>query len=145
MKSPRPMTLEDVLSFPPLSAWRAGVTDPDLSPDGRQVAYAYDGQIWLIDTEGGEPRRLTEGAAPRWSPVREEIAFVRGQPARLWIRDAGGGERQMAPSGPGLALPMFVFRGTLAFAWSPDGPRIAMVGPLEEPAGDGGKEPLASW
>ena len=45
------------------------IADVAFSPDGRQVAYAYDGHIWAVDTEGGEPRRLTEGGAPRWSPV----------------------------------------------------------------------------
>ena len=49
MNSPRPMTLDDVLTFPPLSAWQAGAIDPDLSPDGRQVVYAHQGCLWLVD------------------------------------------------------------------------------------------------
>src|SRR5205085_1659617 len=58
------------------------VADPQLSPDGRLLAYQITvpdvaanrsrTQIYLIAVNGGEPKQLTSGAAsasePRWSP-----------------------------------------------------------------------------
>ena len=58
------------------------VADPQLSPDGKWVAYQITvpdvaanrnrTQIYVVPTAGGEPRQLTTGASsstgPRWSP-----------------------------------------------------------------------------
>src|SRR5919198_1792170 len=66
------------------------VSDPQLSPDGRRVAFVvtrlsedqdeYLSNIWVVDTTGGEPRRFTTGqrrdTAPRWSPDGTRLAFV---------------------------------------------------------------------
>jgi len=37
---------------------RGAVYDPHLSPDGRTIAFARDGDLWIV-SEGGGPRRLT--------------------------------------------------------------------------------------
>lgn len=34
--------------------------DPRFSPDGNHVAYAADGDLWVVPVAGGPPRRLTE-------------------------------------------------------------------------------------
>ncbi|HET9111588.1 MAG TPA: hypothetical protein VFN78_12240, partial [Ktedonobacterales bacterium] len=65
--------------------------DPQISPDGAQVAFVrtevdrerheYHRTIWLAQSAGGEPRRLTNGPndrAPRWSPDGRSMAFLRG-------------------------------------------------------------------
>ena len=72
----------------------AGLTsasDPQLSPDGRHVAYvvnrvdaeanAYTSQIWVVATSpSAVPRPLTAGehkdSQPRWSPDGTTIAFA---------------------------------------------------------------------
>ena len=41
-------------------------TTPVLSPDGSQVAYADEGDVWLAPTTGGPPRKLVEGGSPVW-------------------------------------------------------------------------------
>src|SRR5678815_5010323 len=69
------------------------ISDPQLSPDGRRVAFVvttlsedqdeYLSNIWVVDTAGGEPRRFTTGpkcdSAPRWSPDGWRLAFVSGR------------------------------------------------------------------
>lgn len=68
----------------------AGIRDvsPRWSPDGRQIAFvrsiekdgqAQPGQVYLLRTDGGEARPLTEmpkgASAPAWSPDGRTVAF----------------------------------------------------------------------
>lgn len=128
-----PLSIDDIYRFEVPS-------DPDLSPDGTRVAYVLTKQdkdldgaasaIYLVDTAGGAPRRLTNGpadAAPRWSPDGTTLAFLRADQLHLIPVD-GGEARQLTseqsrPSGAGPA------------AWSPDGTRIAFsaVDTLRDP------------
>lgn len=52
---------------------------PAPSPDGKQIAFSFQGDIWLVDTDGGTAQRLTANPAydylPRWSPDGNRIAF----------------------------------------------------------------------
>jgi tricorn protease len=53
---------------------------PAPSPDGRQIAFSYQGDIWIVASTGGEARRLTAHPAydahPVWSPDGAWIAFA---------------------------------------------------------------------
>ena len=78
----RPMTLVDFLTVP-------RITDPQLSPDGRQIIYVRQdanwsenrriGHVWLINVDGSGQVQMTSGngeQSPRWSPDSKTIAFV---------------------------------------------------------------------
>src|SRR5438034_1271231 len=87
--------------FPGLSAQKRAITiddylalksvgNPQLSPDGKWVAYTVTEQslkdnrgitrIWLADVASGAMRQLTAGPGtarqPRWSPAGRTLAFV---------------------------------------------------------------------
>ncbi len=106
------------------------VADPQLSPDGRWVAYQITvpdvaanrnrTQIYLIPATGGEPKRLTSGGAsastPRWSPDGRRLAFVTG--GQVWTMNADGSDpKQLTNISTGAADPV----------WSPDGRMLAFA------------------
>src|SRR5437764_13244188 len=77
------------ITFDDFIAMKA-VGDPQLSPDGKWVAYAVTeyslkensgtGRIWLAEPETGQTRRVTEGTGPdrhpRWSPDGTTLALL---------------------------------------------------------------------
>ena len=94
------------------------VADPQISPDGSQVAYTlvtvnekenrYDTSIRVVSTTGGgSPRRLTTGprdGAPRWAPDQRTLAFIRATDdtsgAQVYLLPLTGGEPQQAHRRP---------------------------------------------
>ncbi|HET9016991.1 MAG TPA: S9 family peptidase [Thermomicrobiaceae bacterium] len=146
-----------------LTAGNARASAPRWSPDGSRLAFVSDGadggvdQLYVVDPEGGEPRRLTSlarGAGnPVWSPDGARLAFLSTEGNGLddAERDAPGGpirhisRRVYRVDGTGYVDDRFqhvwvvaaaggdprqVTRGAqsdLMPAWSPDGSRIAFV------------------
>lgn len=105
------------------------VSNPQLSPDGRRVAFvvsAFDkakntknDDIWVVDVAGGPPRPLvTHEKAhkePSWSPDGRRLAFLstRSGSPQLWVLPLdGGAPRQVTNLKTGVAG---------RAVWSPDG------------------------
>lgn len=106
------------------------VADPQLSPDGKQIAFTrrsvdkvndkWDTNVWLMNADGTRQHSLVSGSAPRWSPDGTRLMYIAtGQPSgmQLWVRlmDGDGGTTQLthvteAPTEP---------------EWAPDGAQIA--------------------
>jgi dipeptidyl aminopeptidase/acylaminoacyl peptidase len=126
----RGITEKDLFKF----VW---VADPQISPDGSQVAFVrvtvdekkdqYDSGIWVARADGSEgPRKLTGGTrdtGPRWSPDGKRLAFVRSvekegrpQPPQVFVIAMDGGEARAITEMP---------RGAGNPQWSPDGKTIA--------------------
>jgi len=121
------------------------VSDPQLSPDGRLVAYVvtelneegddYQSDIWLVPTAGGEARALTSSPAnddsPLWSPDGKEIAFLSERPRPGQKKDDGDeGKRQVWVTRPdgGEPRPLTTSAGSVSrFEWSRDGRAIAYL------------------
>jgi TolB protein len=99
--------------------------DPALSRDGRRVAFNRRGDIYVMNVDGSQVRRLTfspatEGAAA-WSPDGRWIAYssYHSGHSSIWKMLANGGAKtRLTPPGT-VDVP----------AWSPDGRRIAYAGP----------------
>jgi Tol biopolymer transport system component len=126
----------------PLTGYPGNQITPAFSPDGKQVAFAWDGEdgdnldIYVKLVDAGTPLRLTNNAAteysPAWSPDGRYIAFCRdrGERSEVWMIPAlGGPERKLGESAGMYSGPEFsVFdrvRPT-ALSWSPDGKFLAL-------------------
>ena len=128
----RPFTARDLVTLE-----RAG--DPQLSPDGRRVAYSQRAtdldankgvsSLWLVPADGTAPPvklAVSAGGAshPRWSPDGKTLYFLssRSGSAQVWRSDDGGqsavqvtrlpldvGEFRMAPDGRTLVVALAVY------------------------------------
>ena len=127
MAAGRAMTVDDLLAV-------KGVADPQVSPDGKLVAYVLteldratdksNSDIYVVPVGGGDPRRLTTSPGadnhPRWSPDGRTLAFnsTRSGSMQVWLLPLDGGEaRQLT------RLPIDA-NGPV---WAPDGKTIAVA------------------
>lgn len=125
----RRMTAQDVWAVKRLGA-------PALSPDGGRAVFGVQEwsvdsgecteNLWVVDTAGGAPRRLTTARAkdgsPAWSPDGRRVAFVskrdQDECAALYVIAADGGEAEKV-----LELPYAV----MSPKWLPDGCRLVVA------------------
>jgi dipeptidyl aminopeptidase/acylaminoacyl peptidase len=113
------------------------VSDPQVSPDGRSIAYvrmSFDiktdrprGIVWLVGADGQHGRPLSSAASstsPRWSPDGTRVAY---------LGKAADGSTQLfvywAESGATAAISNFS-ESPSRLAWSPDGRWIAFTMPV---------------
>jgi dipeptidyl aminopeptidase/acylaminoacyl peptidase len=118
VRAAQPWTVDSILNIPTLS-------DPQLRPDGRQVAYvrrSLDGKKWrsviyVSPVPAGPAREIGPGSRPRWSPDSKRLAWMRGQ---VYVDGSAVTHSGSPPAN---------------FSWTPDGSAIAYL------AADPGAEP----
>ena len=106
------------------------VGDPQISPDGRQVAFTIGDvnldanrvitHIYLISLDGGQTKQLTNGdrscTSPRWSPDGKKIAYTTA--AQIWTMSSDGENKEQVTK---------ISTGAAAPVWSPDGKWLAFT------------------
>lgn len=106
--------------------------NPSISPDGKQIAFTYKGDIYSVPTEGGQATRLTTNEAydtnPIWSPDGKQIAFTSN-------RNEFGSEIYIMPATGGKARRLTTHSGTeTPYTFSPDGRHIIFKAHIQDPA-----------
>ncbi len=97
---------------------------PDISPDGKQIAFTYLGDIWTVDSSGGLARPLTQHLAhdyyPRFSPDGKWVAFGsnrHGSYDVFVVPTRGGKPRRLT----------FDSASDVPAGWTPDSKQILFV------------------
>lgn len=95
---------------------------PSISPDGQQIAFTYQGDIYKVSTNGGTAVRLTTNGAydymPVWSPNGKQIAFASDRNRmgmNLYIMSSEGGEAKLLSQHTSSKVP---------YSFTPDGKYI---------------------
>jgi dipeptidyl aminopeptidase/acylaminoacyl peptidase len=129
----RAITFDDYIAL-------KSVSDPQLSPDGKWVAYTVSipslqdnrnvARVWVAEVATGKSRQLTNGPGsdrqPRWSPDGKALAFVstRDSGAQVWVLPIGGGDAQKVSHLPdGVSDPV----------WLPDGSGLIVTSDIKWP------------
>jgi len=136
----------------PLTSFPGVEFHPALSPDGKLVAFAWDGEkqdnvdIYIKQIASGALHRMTTDPAadisPAWSPDGEQIAFRRvlpqGVSQLIVVSYLGGAERKLAewPYTPQVRLAGGLSNARVwrDLCWSPDGKWLIASG-RSAPAG----------
>ena len=112
----------------PVTTYPGSQIDPSFSPDGKQIAFSWDGEkgdkfsIYVKLLGETNALRLTTSPTgdyyPAWAPDGKRIAFLRmGSDGGIYTVSAlGGAERKLT----GLAI------SHSQMSWSPDGKWLAM-------------------
>jgi len=114
------------------------------SPDGEQIAFVSDRagslDVWVMQADGRDARRLTTDAAsevsPAWSPDGDRIAFVsdrEGDRTNIFVVAVESGV---------VSQITFQERGLAFLDWSPDGASIAYSAAGADNASDPELTPL---
>ncbi|WP_298616740.1 S41 family peptidase [uncultured Odoribacter sp.] len=104
---------------------------PVISPDGKEIAFAYKGDIYKVSSAGGLAKRLTSHPAydfaPVWSPDSRQIAFASARNGNfdVFLMPAEGGEPKRLTTYSGKEIP---------YAFTPDGKYIVYAAQIQDPA-----------
>ena len=123
---PVPFVLALVVSVPSLRAQEEIrlASTPALSPDGKRLAFSWNGDLWLAPSGGGAARRLTVHPArdhhPAFSPDGKRLAFLSARSGvdQVYVMPvAGGPPRQVT----------FHSEGVQQVSWFPDGEHLLIL------------------
>lgn len=130
-KSPRPMTLLDMVALPRIS-------DPQLSPDGRLLSYNLARadwntnrlvpQVWVQPIGGQAVQRTTgvPGSSARWSPDSRTLFYLSGGQIHLAAAE-GGPSRQLTTHATSVLAGIRPQAPLTLPEWAPDGTAIYFV------------------
>jgi dipeptidyl aminopeptidase/acylaminoacyl peptidase len=125
----RPLKPTDFNNIPTLA-------DPQLSPDGKWIAYSLSevdtakdsrvSHLWMQSFDGKQSIELTQGtdpaSSPKWTPDGKYLSYLSERDSKtgsqVWLMDRRGGEGKKLTD----------IKGDLEdYAWSPDSKKLALI------------------
>lgn len=109
-----------------------GPVNPAPAPDGRRVAIAAQGWIWILDLQTGVAMRITSGgevdSRPRWSADGARLAFVRdtGEDTAIVVLELESGEETLINTATIELDPEFSADGAFVFYASGQGDVLSL-------------------
>ena len=104
---------------------------PAISPDGKTIAFSYNGDIYLVSSEGGEASQLTSNPAydyaPVWSPDGKILAFASDRYGNfdIYTISVDGGVPVRVTTHSAKETP---------WTFTPDGKKIVFTARIQDPA-----------
>lgn len=104
--------------------------DIRISPDGKEIAFCYKGDIYKVPASGGEAIRLTTQdsyeSSPVWSPDGQEIAFASDRYGNfdIFIMSADGGNARRLTTHSTAEIPS---------TFTPDGKAVVFSATIQDP------------
>ncbi len=104
---------------------------PSISPDGKEIAFSYKGDIYKVPVNGGQAKQITMHEAydymPVWSPDGKNIAFASDRNGNfdIYITLSEGGTARRLTTYSGSESP---------YTFTPDGKYIVFGAKIQAPA-----------
>ncbi len=105
------------------------VSNPKVSPDGKQIVYTrrmtdkindkYSNEVWILNADGSRNRFLVKGSSPEWSPDGVRLAYIaKGElkGSQIFVRWMDSGESTQLTN---------LENSPSNIQWSPDARKIA--------------------
>lgn len=125
------LTIAFVLECIALQASPLWLRYQQISPDGKEIAFSYKGDIYKVAVDGGKAQQLTTNAAydfmPVWSPDSKQLAFASDRNGNfdVFIMSSEGGVANRLTTNSAAERP---------YAFTADGKNVVFGGNLQDPA-----------